>query len=227
MKRFSILIILTFLCGWFAVRADETTNEEISILPDRNELKLKRNTGGFIYVSGGPALILTEVEMGNVVSGEPTFSGQINAGFEWIFKKKLGVGFMYNGYFTGVESREWIGGYNSIRLHERWALHYFAPQFTGRILLRSTKWSLRYAIGLGLVVSREVVTSKGELWGRNYDFGLGSNMSFGVEFLITPTIGISGGVKAFDASINQYYMSESNSAGIIRVDLDFGISFHF
>ena len=226
MKRLIILIMAALLMGTVSLKAGQPASAETTISQDPSELKLQRNTGSFVYISGGPGLILTEVDMGNVTSGEPNFSGEVNVGFEWISKKKIGVGLMYNGYFTGVESTE-LSGINIVRMHERWGLHYLAPQFVGRILLKSKKWSLRYALGIGMVVSREFVESEGKRVGINYDYGFGTNLSFGAEFLVTPRVGITGGVKVFDASVDQRYYSESNSAGIVRVDLDFGISFHF
>lgn len=226
MKRLIILIVSAVLTGTLSLMADEPATAEAITAQNLNELKLQRNTGSFIYVSGGPALILTEVDMGSVTSGEPNFSGEVNIGYEWISKKKIGLGFLYNGYFTGVGCIE-ASGMTAIKLHERWGLHFFAPQLVGRILLKSPKWSLRYAIGIGMVMSREVVTSGGELVGRNYDYGYGTNMSFGIEFLATKNIGITGGVKMFDASVRQSYIGETNNAGIVRIDLDFGVAFHF
>lgn len=226
MKKLIILIVSSVLMGTLSLRADEPVAVETTITQDYKELKLQRNTGSFINVSGGPALILTEVDMGSVTSGSPNFSGEVNIGYEWISKKKIGFGFLYNGYFTGVGCTE-PSGMTAIKLHERWGLHYFAPQLAGRILLKSPKWSLRYALGIGMVMSREVVTSGGELVGRNYDYGYGTNMSFGIEFMVTQNVGITGGVKILDGILHQSYFGETNNGGIVRVDLDFGISFHF
>lgn len=230
MKKLIILIVSSVLMGTLSLRADEPAAAEAITAQNLNELKLQRNTGSFINVSGGPALILTEVDMGSVTSGSPNFSGEVNIGYEWISKKKIGFGFLYNGYFTGVGCTE-PSGMTAIKLHERWGLHYFAPQLAGRILLKSPKWSLRYALGIGLLMSREVVTevAKGgeELIGQNYDYGYGTNMSFGIEFLVTQNVGITGGVKILDGILHQSYFGETNNGGIVRVDLDFGISFHF
>ncbi|MDE6368627.1 MAG: hypothetical protein K2K94_05255 [Muribaculaceae bacterium] len=226
MKKLIILIVSVVLFGTHAMRADEPAAAEAAIVKDIKEMKLQRNTGSFINVSGGPALILTEVDMGSVTSGSPNFSGEVNIGYEWISKKKIGFGFLYNGYFTGVGCTEYTGT-TTVKLHERWGLHYFAPQFAGRILLKSPKWSLRYALGIGMVMSREVVTSGDELFGRNYDYGYGTNISFGIEFLLTQNIGITGGVKMLDGVIYQRYSGQTNDGRIVRVDLDFGISFHF
>ncbi|MDE5554086.1 MAG: hypothetical protein K2J10_02760 [Muribaculaceae bacterium] len=226
MKKLSILIVSVVLFGTLALRADEPAAAEAAIVKDTKEMKLQRNTGSFINVSGGPALILTEVDMGNVTSGEPHFSGEVNIGYEWISKKKIGFGFLYNGYFTGVGCTEYTG-MTIVKFHERWGLHYFAPQLAGRILLKSPKWSLRYALGIGMVMSREVATSGEELLGRNYDYGYGTNMSFGIEFLVAQNVGITGGVKMLDGVIYQRYSGQTNNGRIVRVDLDFGISFHF
>lgn len=155
-------------------------------------MKLKRNTSHFLYVSGGPGLILTEVEMGHVTSGQPNFSGVINVGYEWISQKKIGFGVLYNGYFTGVDCTE-SSGMTIVRIHDQWGLHYFSLQLAGRILLKSPKWSLRYALGVGFVASRDIV----------------------------------GGVKVFDASVKQSFFGETNDAGVIRIDADFGLSFRF
>lgn len=225
MKRLVILILLSEILATFAIRADELS-EAMTPQPDIKELKLKRNTGHFIYVSGGPALILTEVDMGNVVSGEPTFSGQLNVGYEWISPKKFGFGVIYNGYFTGVECTQ-VSGWTVTRFHERWGLHYFGTQLAGRILLRSPRWSLRYAIGFGLVVSREIATIQDERAALNYDYGLGTHTSFGAEFMLSKTVGISGGVNLFDASIKQRFYGETNNGSVVRVDVNFGLSFHF
>lgn len=225
MKKLILLIVSAIIYGTFTINAEEPT--DILTLPQSiNELKLQRNTGHFLYVSGGPGLILTEVEMGHVTSGQPNFSGVINVGYEWISQKKFGFGVLYNGYFTGVDCTE-SSGMTIMRIHDRWGLHYFSLQLAGRILLKSPKWSLRYALGLGFVASRDIAMSQGERLGINYDYGYGTNTSFGAEFMLSKRISITGGVKLFDASVKQSFFGETNDAGVIRIDVDFGLSFRF
>ena len=218
MKKFKLLLLSAFIS--FPCVASDNVGAET-----KEDMRTERNTGYFVYASGGASLIVSELE-GVWDSGDPAFSGNLQLGFEWISKKKIGVGFMYDGYFTSFSSVVKADG-GSVRFNEDWSLHYFAPQLAGRIFLRSERWVLNYSIGLGLFMSSECVKEKGKLMGKNYDYGHGSNLSFGVEFKAAPKLGIILGLSVIEASVKQNYGGLHEDSGLARVNLDMGLKYHF
>lgn len=112
------------------------------------------------------------------------------------------------------------------------SLHYFAPQFVGRGLLKSEKWALRYSIGMGLFMSCERVKQDHKSIGSNYDYGMGYNFAFGVVYLLTPKLGVTGGLSLIQAVVKQEFMgsnlnSKEEMSGMTRINLDLGLTYRF
>ncbi len=224
MKRLPILAVLTVAAALsFNVFAAESDAKDVV---DVNVLKLESNTGHFVYASGGPGLIISEVKADGLAGGDPNFGGQLKVGYDWISKKKIGVGFIYSGYFTNFTCVT-PKGMKASKTDEDWALNYFGAQFVGRIMLKSPKWSLRYAVGLGLMVSYEGLKQRDMFIGKNYDYGFGFNWSFGITYYVNPNFGINLALSDIEAVVDQQYSGISNTGKIDRLDLDLGVSYRF
>ena len=226
MRKLILIVVLTIL-PLAVISAAEVSDTIVSA----HELKLERNTGHFVSVSGGVSHIISHVDAFST-SGEPRIGGNIQLGYEWISKKKVGIGFMYDAYITNFSSRVPGSHHKSSELKENMSLHYFAPQFVGRGILRSEKWALRYSIGMGLFMSCERVALDGKSIGSNYDYGLGCNFSFGAVYQLTPNLGLTGGVSLIQAIVKQEYMGsnlnlDGETSGLTRVNLDLGLIYHF
>ncbi len=220
--KFPVVLLLVLLSFFTVCNAAET-----DINSARNE-KTDLVAGHSIFVAGGISHIATEVDMDYLHSGEPRIGGNVQVGYEWISSKKIGVGFLYDGYFTGFTMCVPVsGGYSAAFPKGRWGLHYFAPQFVGRITLRSDKWMLNYGVGAGLFMSYECLKYEGKPLAKNYDYGIGLNGSFGVEFRLSKAIGLTAGLTLLEGYVDQEYYGETLSSSMLRVNLDLGLKCHF
>lgn len=222
MKRLSILIVSAVLTRTFSLRADEPAAAE-TVVSQNSEYCY--DVGHFVYANGGIGHIVSHVDA-DYVSGEPRLGGVVTVGYDWISSKKIGVGFLYNGYYTRFKDYMWDGGFKGY-LIEHWSINYFAPQFVGRTRLKSSRWALRFAVGLGMVMTKETANAKGELIGRNYDYGYGTNITFGAEYWIAKKFAITGGLNVFQAYVKQSYSGEKNDGSLVRIDLSLGAAYHF
>ena len=217
MKKIKLLLLSAFIS--FPSVASDIAGAE-----NKEDVRSELNTGHFVYASGGVSLVVTELKFEYPHSGNPSTGGNVHLGYEWISK----VGFMYDGYFTSFTSAvptSWARSRTEMK--ESWSLHYFAPQLAGRILLRSEKWVLNYSLGIGLFMSCEKVKEKGKVRGENYDYGLGTNLSFGAEYKVASKLGITFGLSLIEASLDQNYGGEHEDSNLVRVNFDLGLKYHF
>ncbi len=166
-------------------------------------------------------------------SGEPRLAGMWQVGYEWVSEKRIGAGFLYNGYYTrgSFEVTE--------RFKESICIHYLAPQFVGRVALGKGRWLLGYGAGMGLVVFvdrlryRESNNVSYREVGKNTDYGFGVNLYFGTEYRLTPTWGIFGRLSYTEALMKQeflgqeMYRGDGRVNGFSRLELSVGLRYHF
>ncbi len=188
-------------------------------------------SGHTVYANGGASLITTEFDE-SWTYGESRIGGNWQVGYEWISAKNIGVGLMYDGYLSKGTIIAPSGEFK-----ESFTLHYIAPQFAGRITLKSEKWNLNYSAGLGLTVFADRLRQKQaksfKPIGANYDYGIGINVSLSVEYHITQKIGATAGLSLINSYIKQEYLGEnlvnndSGISGIGRINIDLGLRYHF
>ncbi len=188
------------------------------------------NIGHSIYAAGGISHITSHVDY-SWTSGEMRLGGNWQVGYEWISERMIGAGFLYDGYFTKGE----IAYGAKEKTKEYFTIHYFAPQFAGRIVLRSDRWVLNYSAGLGFCMTSDRITaqekSASKHIGSNYDYGVGFNASFGAEYRFSRNLGLIMSLSTVEAYINQSFLgqtlsTESNLNGFSRINLNVGLKFH-
>ncbi len=217
-------IITTLLAAFITTATISAQNTEEAA--DKSSV-----SGHAVYASAGVSHIITKIDT-DWTSGEPRLGCDWQAGYEWISKRKIGAGFMYSGYHSSGEIIAPEGTFK-----ETLMIHYLAPQFAGRIPLKSEKWSLNYSVGMGLAIFSDVAKGKKKVpkhtYLRNTDYGFGANLLFGAEYRIVPNLGITASVSFTEALIKQEYMgyypadSNDSSNGFIRVSIDLGLKYHF
>lgn len=229
MKKLASLFIILVMAGTPMAMGQNTSDTPAAIHQENdggNDF-----SGHYVYLTGGYSHIFTDIDA-SYNTGEPRLGFDWQAGYEWMFDKKIGVGFQYAGYVSHFGEK--MGG-KKVR-KESLGIHYFAPQFVGRLPLKSRRWVLDYSVGLGLTVWVDRLKGKQggsyKLLGRNTDCGFGSNLSFGAEYRLSGKIGITGRLSVFSASLKQSYMGmsvqdEGETSGFGRVSIDFGVRYRF
>jgi hypothetical protein len=226
--------IVSLLFAFSLSLAIPAMGQYVYVAPSKDVAKAKPDfsnvAGHYAYVAGGYSHIYTKMEDG-WTSGDARFGFDWQVGYEWISNKKIGAGFLYEGYSTSGKKIE-IEVYKGNMM-----IHYFAPQFVGITPLGSGRWVLHYGVGIGLAMMVDRLKgdkgSNGRLVGRNTDFGFGSHLSFGAEYRVSPKVGITGTVSVLSANIDQKFMGvdyqpKNNEVnGFQRVSIDFGVRYHF
>lgn len=231
MKKQSLKIAVTaFLlsCCTMHLSAQQETVSKVGESAIENS-----NSGHFIYANVGYSHIMSHVEY-SWTSGEIRLGMTWQAGYEWIFEKNYGVGFMYDGY---VSKGSTIVGIDAA-IDESFAMHYFAPQFAGIIRLKNDKWTLHYGFGIGLSMIADGIKGKGKAFdknnvaGKNYDYGVGINGKFGVEYKITPRLGVTADLSLIESIIQQQFIDvempvdrKREINGASRISLNIGLKF--
>lgn len=216
MKSLSLITAILLASVPFASAASDVSAQ------DTSGSKLEFNTGHSAYAAVGLSHIVTSVDDYYVTSGEPRIGANIQLGYEWISPKKIGAGFLYDSYITQCTL-----SYGPAKAKEHLSFHYFAPQFSGRIFLRSDKWVLNYSIGVGLFMSYERLTHAGSSFAKNYDFGFGSNLSFGAERRLSSKLGLTMALSMLDASVKQSFEGVSSDSSLLRININVGVKYHF
>lgn len=228
-----LVAIITAICAVTtnAQESDTAVASAVTRITETNMLA-EKIAGHSVFAGGGIGQIMSEFDA-YWVSGDPQFAGMWQLGYEWVSKKRVGAGFLYNGFYT-------VG---CIDLAERYkesiCIHYLAPQFVGRVALGKGRWLLGYGAGMGLAVLVDRLRYREDNYvsyrevGKNTDYGFGVNMYLGAEYRLTPTWGIFGRLSYTEALLKQEFMGhemhrdDGNVNGFSRIELSVGVRYHF
>lgn len=193
----------------------------LSAAAEENEKTANEFQGHSLSVSGGYGFILTTVKH-DWKSGTPKNGWEFNAEYRWISQKNMGIGFIYSGYFASGK-QEVSYGLAPASLY----INYIAPEFVGKIPLRSERWSLNGAVGIGLFNTVE----KGHVFqyiARNTDWGIGCNLSFGAEFKITQHLRAIGTASLIGGMVNRDFdIMTGDGSDLERISLSLGLKYQF
>lgn len=172
-----------------------------------------------ILVNAGYGFIVSKMELFEGVTGNPKQGFNLNAAFQWAARSGLGFGLRYGGYYSSAN-------YENVKFNVR--LHYIAPEFVMRQEIgRRGKWIFRESVGIGYARYSESV----ENISVSYS-GVGFHIDLGVEYKLSPHVGIGAGIGAYGANFgtveypSSEYAPEENS-GISYLAFNGGLRFYF
>lgn len=184
-----------------------------------------------VFISGGGSIIESKVyDQLSAASNKIGFDYM--AGYDWIISKSgLGVGILYNGFFSSRKVHMQTGyGYGEITPHTTIFINTIAPQFVVDIVRPASRWAFSFKAGIGLSGVTEALKLHGELTERHTKYGIGVTLMAGAEYRITRHIGITAGLAAISSYFGTFYDEESGFDridGINRISLDFGLKYRF
>ncbi len=184
-----------------------------------------------VFISGGGSIIESKV-YDQISAASNKIGFDYMAGYDWIISKSgLGVGILYNGFFSSRKVHMPTGhGYGEITPHTTIFINTIAPQFVVDIVRPTSPWAFSFKAGIGLSGVTEALKLHGELTERHTKYGIGVTLMAGAEYRINRHIGITAGLAAISSYFGTFYDEESGFDridGINRISLDLGLKYRF
>lgn len=187
-----------------------TVTGEDPLIVETEKPAIKKNA---FYANFGCAFFTSNYILPIECTGNPTLGIDYQLGYEWVGKKGFGFGFKFSEYESSYH-------YNSYKV--KVGLTYAAPQFVMKQTIN--RWAFRENYGIGYFSYHEKLV---EMNVREVLRGVGLNISVGVEYMLTPNIGLGIEAGSIYGILEEQHLLEDSSTGNSRVYVDLGLRFCF
>ena len=174
----------------------------------------KKHQYNTFYVNLGYSYIYSDIYMADGASGNPKNGFEWQLGYDRVFRRGMGFGFLCAGYRSSFEIDEETAKLDLI---------YFAPQFV--LKQRLGNWQLRESAGFGYFNYRESIDNLSGSMG-----GVGTNINMNCEYLVTDNFGVGvnfGYITGIFPQGQSELPDDVGIAGISRMFINAGIRWHF
>lgn len=184
-----------------------------------------------VFISGGAGFNCSKVyDQLSAASNKICFDYM--AGYDWIISKSgLGVGLLYDGYYSSKESVTSVDfGYGSVTPHTTIFVNNIAPQFVVDILRPESRWAFTFKVGLGLSTVTEALKLQGKLTERKTKCGFATTLMAGIERRINRHIGITTtltSISSYFGTFYDEYYDIYRTNNLSRVSINVGLKYRF
>lgn len=184
-----------------------------------------------VYISGGASVITSKV-FDEYSAANNKVGYEWMAGYDWILSKSgLGIGLLYNGFYTNKNLALAMGGGTGRAPGEStFMLNTFAPQFVVDVLRPGGRWAFSFKAGMGLSTLTESLKLRDETIIRHTRYGFAVTMMGDVEYRLNRHIGITGTlayISSFFGTLQEYPDGKVYADGVQRISLNLGVKYRF
>ncbi len=184
-----------------------------------------------VYISGGASVIASKV-YDEYSAANNKVGYEWMAGYDWILSKSgLGVGLLYNGFYTSKNLALAMGGGTDRAPGEStFLLNTFAPQFVADFLRPDCRWAFSLRLGIGLSTLTETLKLRGEAIERHTRYAFAGTTMAGAEYRLNRHIGVTGTVayiSSFFGTFQDGPEGKVRADAVERFSLNIGVKYRF